>query len=696
MTVTRLRLAFSTFQAWFALGAIVLAVGAQFAHTFLENDGAALVLFAAAVVVWLAAIVPSSVPIRTHLDETAVPPASRRVSPWFVAAAGVLSLVTFLSSTDNRFTVDNVAAWLLTIAVLLYAFWEPQKTVRDWANWVRERWQALRGGIRLSPRVLVLCAILLVAWFFYFYNLDGVPAEMDSDHAEKVLDVNDVVNNGLRPIFFERNTGREPLEFYLISALVSVGQHPIDFMALKLVTATMGWLVIPAAFLFTRELFEDRVAYLSAGLIAISKWPITIARMGLRFPFTPVFVAPLLFFLFRAIKYRQRNDFLMAGLVLGAGLYGYNAFRMAPLLVAAFLGLWLLAGKVERSRLREYITNGILVFAVAFVVFIPLFRYSVDHPEEFWYRVLTRLSPAETGVVANPLETLAQNSVNAVLMFNWTGDEAWPNSIPGDPALDFISGGLFVLGVAFAVYRLARYREREYLFVLAGIGIMLLPTALSLAFPNENPSDVRAGGAIPLVFIVVALPLAWMVAQWMPAVRQAEGERVPPPESLGAEGRTGRVPVLPLVLPAVVLLAIAGANFDRYFVDFNASYRQFSWNSSEVASVLRGFAGSVGDFDHIYILLYPHWIDTRNVATNMGRIGWDQTLQTADAAKAQAGDGSNKLYVLSPNDSKNRTRLQEILPNGQERIFHSLTPGHDFVLWYVPGTIAPDEPLESR
>ncbi len=107
---------------------------------------------------------------------------------------------------------------------------------------------------------MVLAGILLIGVFFYFYNLDGVPAEMTSDHAEKLLDVNDVVTGGLRPIFFERNTGREPIQFYLTAAFIGATGHPIDHMALKLITATLGVLVIPFTFLLARELFDVKVA----------------------------------------------------------------------------------------------------------------------------------------------------------------------------------------------------------------------------------------------------------------------------------------------------------------------------------------------------------------------------------------------------------------------------------------------------
>ncbi len=229
--------------------------------------------------------------------------------------------------------------------------------------------------------------------------------------------------------------------------------------------------------------------------------------MGLRFPLTPVFIAPLMYFLFRALKYQRRNDFLIAGLFLGAGLYGYNAFRIAPILVGVFVVLWALA---TRQFNRRFAINCVLMFGLAFVVFVPLARYASEHPADFSYRMATRLiGEDDIRIKGNPVEIFGENLVAAMAMFNWTGDRAWPNSL-GDPALDFISAGLFLLGLMWATYRTLRYREMAYAFVLIGIAILVLPSALSIAFPQENPSVVRVGGAIPFVFIVTALPLAWL------------------------------------------------------------------------------------------------------------------------------------------------------------------------------------------
>lgn len=670
----------SIVQPALALAAILFAAAAQNLHVHRNSDHAALALFAAAFCVWLFTLIANPIAIGTRLNEAARGEEKPRpLSRAFVVSAFALAALTFLFSSGNEFTPDNVLAWLLSISVFFYAFWIPEKSWDDWRARGVSAHQWFAGSWRVSPAIIALIGVMVIGVVTYYRDLDATPAEMTSDHAEKLLDVNDIVNLGLAPIFFERNTGREPLQFYLTAAFVNLTQHPIDQMALKLITALMGVLVIPFTFLFARELFDDDVALFAALLIALGKWPLTIARMGLRFPFTPVFIAPTMFFLFRALKYGRRNDFLMTGLFLGLGLLGYNAFRLAPVLVVAFVIVWWWARRMSFQQTRALIVNSALMFTLALFVVMPLARYMTEKPELVWYRAATRLVGDTQPIPGDPIEVFARNSVKAALMFNWTSDAAWPNTLPSDPALDYVSGGLFLLGVAYALYRLARARENEYAFLLLGIAIMLLPSALSLAFPNENPSVVRAGGAIPFVFIVVALPLAWLMRLWRASLARFQWGRV----AIGA------------VL--VVLFALIGrANYMRYFWEFDANYRRASWNSSEVAAVIRSFADSVGDLDHAWILLYPHWIDTRNVAINLHQIDWEHTLPSADAAQSHANDPSNKLYILNPGDQANLARLREIFPDGQQRVFHARAPGHDFIVFYVPGTIAPGELLESK
>ncbi|MEW5721398.1 MAG: hypothetical protein AB1817_22415, partial [Chloroflexota bacterium] len=237
-------------QPALALAAILFAAAAQNLHVYRQMDPAAIFLFGAAVCVWLFALFSTRAAIGTRLNATApVEEKPRALSRTFVVSAFALAVLTFLFSTGNEFTPDNVLAWFLSVAVFFYAFWIPGKTWEEWRAWLAARAgsarEILAQGARVSPQIIALLGVTLLGVFFYYHDLDLTPVEMDSDHAEKLLDVNDIVNGGRTPIFFERNTGREPMQFYLTAAFVNLTQHPIDHMSLKLITALMGVLVIP-------------------------------------------------------------------------------------------------------------------------------------------------------------------------------------------------------------------------------------------------------------------------------------------------------------------------------------------------------------------------------------------------------------------------------------------------------------------
>ncbi len=56
---------------------------------------------------------------------------------------------------------------------------------------------------------------------------------MTSDHAEKLRDINHILN-GDSMIFFANNGGREPIHFYLSAMLVKVFGTGMNFFTLKL------------------------------------------------------------------------------------------------------------------------------------------------------------------------------------------------------------------------------------------------------------------------------------------------------------------------------------------------------------------------------------------------------------------------------------------------------------------------------
>jgi Dolichyl-phosphate-mannose-protein mannosyltransferase len=663
--------------AFASVGAALLtSVAGQWILAGEKNIPAGLLLYGISIGFLLFGLGREPLPIPARLIAS-VQTASR--PRWILASASILcALLAFTLNTDTSFAIEGVPeyqftligvlAWFASIFLFLAAFWQPEKTAADWRDAISDRLSAWRNGFsfHLSWTGVALIAVLALGLVFYFYHLDMVPAEMTSDHVEKLLDINDVLH-GHYPVFFIRNTGREPFQFYVTTAIIKLAGVPLSHMALKIGTALIGFLTIPVTFLLAREMFDATVGVLAAFFMAVSHWSVAISRMGLRFPYTPLFVALSFYFLWRALKYQKRNDYLIAGLVIGFGLYGYIPSRNIPLVALAWCVAWFVFGGWQQIDNRwSFIANVGLMLALLLIVFAPLLRYSLDFPEEFWYRALTRVSSTERPIAGNILAIFGQNLINLALAFNWRGDSVWTVNIPYQPFLDVMSGAFLVLGTAIAIFRWFRSQSIAYLLLLGATVALVLPSALSIAFPIENPSMVRMGGAIPFMAILLALPVAFLWTTIRPSFTNF---------SAGALG----VAVIIVLLAPIVLM-----NYQWYFSDFDLSYRESSENSTEIAGVMRDFASSIGDPQHVYNVSHPYWVDGRAIAINLGNIEWHNF--SLNAADLLTDDNANLLYTLNPSDKRNLAILERRYPTGQIKTFHSRTPGKDFLEFFVPAS----------
>jgi len=285
-----------------------------------------------------------------------------------------LAIVAFFLLGGNLFTKLNVTIWVLAILLLLGAFWLNKDNLRsgfdNLASWFpREGWM-----IRVSWWTLLLVAATALIFFFRFHQTATVPPEPFSDHAEKLLDVYDV-SQGLTHIFFIRNTGREAFQMYwtlLIAKLFGTG---LSFLSLKLGTAILGFLTLPFIYLLGKEIGGRRVGFIAFLMVGIGYWPNVISRVGLRFPLYPLFAAPTLLFLLRGLRTRNRNDFLLSGLL------PWLFFSIAVLQgLTSILTNQELIRKVRLPQAvfpLSVVGSNLVNFALSFV---PLFLQSVTGP----------------------------------------------------------------------------------------------------------------------------------------------------------------------------------------------------------------------------------------------------------------------------------------------------------------------------
>jgi hypothetical protein len=666
--------------------------------------------------------------------------------------------------TDVVFTPGGAAAWIASIVLWVVILAVDVRTLP-------ERWDAFdapaalrRLAARLRPTWtgLALLAIVAVGALFRLHDLDSTPPEMTSDHIEKLLDALRV-SEGYFGVFFPNNGGREAFQMVAVAAIADWFGAGFSFRALKLATAIEGLITLPALWWMARQVIgsateRDRqlgnwVGLVMAGLVAVSAWHVMLSRLGLRIVLTPLTTALAIGFLARAMRGNRMRDYVALGLVLGAGVYFYQANRMLPVVVLIGVGLALLRGirtprdlarragevlgfaalaaspllvywyagqvleqsgytnlhnlgerlgsltplfamvwlailaLVVRARQPDHVlqTGGGLLatVVVALAVFIPMYHYSEINPNDFWNRTRGRLFGEDAFVRFDPAVGTAvpydppmseqierfwdqravfeQNAKDALRMFHWEGDSAWINNAHARPALSGLSGGLLILGLVMWGIRLLRGRDPvAWLLPLAGL-VMLLPSALTLAYTIENPSFTRASGTIPVVFLLAALPLGtlcWRLSQ-MP-------RRVADAIPAGA--------AIAVVLVAGVLWQDTRPNWDNYFTHYRLSYGA-SWRPyREIAKPLRAFAQGEGSYGNAFMVAYPHWLDHRILGTMAGDIRWPNGLVTREDLFGQIRANAGTRYTYDPDrplfvmyhaqDAETGTYLEDALPGG--------------------------------
>jgi 4-amino-4-deoxy-L-arabinose transferase-like glycosyltransferase len=586
---------------------------------------------------------------------------------WIAMAIGVISgALAFLTLNHNLFTSMNVFLWLLSLAAFLIFFWVPGSRPWEWLQRLLASLKNLKLNITFTRWTLLLLAVVALVLFFRFYKLDQVPLDMTSDQAEKLLDVWDVRHEQTH-IFFPRNTGREAFQFYLTSAVISIFNTGYSFLSLKIGTAICGLITLVYLYLLGKELGNRRVALIAVAFAGIAYWPNVFTRVALRFALYPLFAAPVLYYLIRGLRRSSRNDFLLAGLFLGAGLHSYSPFRIMPLVVLVAVGLYLLHRQAKGKRLQTMWMLGLLVI-ISVIVFLPLARYITENPanrEIFMYRSFTRLTSSEHPLPGPAGEIFLKNLWKALIMFAWDDGEVWTISIPHRPALDVISAALFYLGVLLIFLRYIRKQNWVHIFLILSVPLMMMPSILSLAFPNENPITNRTAGAMIPVFLIIGFALEGV----MNAIQS------------GMKAPWGRRFAWGLVLFLVWISSTA--NFNLVFDRYNKVYEQAAWNTTEMGGIMRQFGDTVGDINNTWVIGYPYWVDTRLVGMASGQTLRDTFIGVEQLPSTQSALGP-KLFLLNLQDQAAVEALRQLYPDGTLATHQSKLDSKNFYLYFVP------------
>lgn len=378
---------------------------------------------------------------------------------------------------------------------------------------------------------LLLGAVLLSAMFLRMWRLDTAPPGWRDDELINSLVISQHVLDGDLSVYYADASGHEALYHALNAGMLAVFGPGVA--GIRWLSVILGGLSVLLTFLLGRRLYGSLVGLVASAALAVSFWSLMYSRVGIRHILLPVLALATYFFFVRGIgigdKTARSNrehllDFLLAGFFMGLSFYSYFASRGVPLILLAFLVYILL---FERSLIKRYWKQMLLMFGLAFLMAIPLLVTLSRQPES--EARVSELAVPLVEAQAGNLEPLQEHIITTLSMFHGAGDDEWLYNIPNRPVFGPIGAMFFWSGILIAaVYALRP--TYNWLLRKSGrpptgqnpesIDEMSLSSAflliwwlagISPAFISVPPASLgHTILAQPAVYLIVALPVYWL------------------------------------------------------------------------------------------------------------------------------------------------------------------------------------------
>ncbi|MDP6494022.1 MAG: PA14 domain-containing protein [Dehalococcoidia bacterium] len=506
-----------------ALLALVFALAGQY---FLEHKSAlapGLFLFLAGGIALATAHVkrPSVfLPSLLMANAQDAPPESRRNFGAGIAVPLVILLLG-LSLYRSFSNPNDSLAWMLhfaSIIAFIYFLAKPSSGA------ITEK---LRGALHKPSRTTlieggVLLGILALAMFLRLFLLRDMPFGLWYDEgihgmsAAKILE-----DSSYRPIFVPAANVASPTIFLQAVSIWIFGRNAV---ALRLPSVFLDFGVILLLYFLARRFLGWRIALVVALLVAVSSWDMNWARSAMPGVTAPLLALSSILAYLWALKRNTLLSYGLAGIVLGSGIWFYQAVRIMPVVV-----IFIVAYVYFRNRPPscEFARKFALYIVGAILVAAPLLQYSATHPAEFWKRA-GAVTAKTTGYSLDSVRFLMTNLDEYLLMFNYQGDPNGRHNLPDEPMLSFGVAALALLGF---LYCLSRPHRPASFLLLVWFFFALLPGLITL--PDEAPNTLRVIGTLPVAYLFAGVGVAAVGEALTPLIPRYAGILLGVPLAIG-------------------------------------------------------------------------------------------------------------------------------------------------------------------
>ena len=370
----------------------------------------------------------------------------------------------------------------------------------------------MKGKTKICLLVFLIIAFGL---FLRVYNIDNTPPGIYPDEAMNGEDAIKANETGIYQLFYEYNNGREGFFINFIALFFSF--FGVSILTLKLPAIIFSTLTILGTYLFSKELFNRRIALISSFLVATSFWAIHFGRIAFRANMLPAILVFSFYFLFKGLRTKKWWDFAAGGAIFGLGMHSYISWRIAPIMLVFFVVFLILSRK---NFIKDY-WKSILIFLVAsLIIAAPMFATFYKNPEFLESRAASvSIFSSEVNGGNAGIAFLKSFSLS-LIKYNFIGDMNWRHNFRPYPLLDPITGFAFLLGIIFSItiffksfkkrikQKIRSLELEKYSFLLLWFFAMLAPEFLTA---EGNPHALRAIGTLPVVFIFSGIGFEYLL-----------------------------------------------------------------------------------------------------------------------------------------------------------------------------------------
>jgi Dolichyl-phosphate-mannose-protein mannosyltransferase len=361
----------------------------------------------------------------------------------------------------------------------------------------------LRSAASAFPRATwveigALFALVAVAAILRLVDLTTLPTGFHGDEAIAGMEAQRVLDTGNIGPYSPSALGQPAGPLYGLAAFVWAFGHSI--FAVRLFSAVVGILAVPALYLVVRRSFDVPTALVAAGFLAVAGWNIHFSRIGYPVAAWPLAVILASGALAEAVRGGRMRWWLAAGALWSGGLYVYNAHLILMVIVAVFLLCYLVVHRY--APLRKDLAALALFALGAIVVAWPMVSYARDERNGYFNHFdnqsLTRT--VEWKALTTPAERVE------FLVGRYR--DAW-TTLTFEPRFDAVdaSGATEVIPPAALLLALfgagvASLRRRRALLGIAIVVILLTPLTATL---TQGGLARRSFAMSPFISLLCAL-----------------------------------------------------------------------------------------------------------------------------------------------------------------------------------------------